>query len=139
MRQLLCFLSHPYHLTNRFSFKVQNITALAHVAQLVGALTHNRRVVGSIPSQGTNSGCRFISWSRLVQILVQVRMGDNQSMLLSRFNVSSLCLPLSLKALKKMSLREDKKNFNKRYKNTYILSVLLSIQSHRNPLRPTVI
>ena len=41
---LFCFLKH-------------NLSALACVAQLAGALSHNRKVVGSIVSKGTYLGC----------------------------------------------------------------------------------
>ena len=35
------------------------ISSLASVAQLVGALSCNQKVVGSIPGQGTYLGCGF--------------------------------------------------------------------------------
>ena len=37
----------------------KNSTALVGVAQLVGALSYNPKVVGSTPNQGTCLGCRF--------------------------------------------------------------------------------
>ena len=41
-------------------FLTQKIyAALASVAQLVGALSHNQRVAGLIPCQGTCLGCGF--------------------------------------------------------------------------------
>ena len=39
-------------------FKMER-SALAGVAQLVGALSHNWKVIGSIPSQGTHLDCSF--------------------------------------------------------------------------------
>ena len=67
--------------------------SLANVAHLVGVLSHNRKVSGSIPSQGTYLGCR-------VSAEVQVREKGNKSVLLFCINVS-LSLSLSLQSSEK--------------------------------------
>ena len=57
------------------------------VAQLVGACPKHRKVVGSIPGQGTYLGCGF-------DPSVKVHAGGSQSMFLSHLSVS-LCLSRS--------------------------------------------
>ena len=72
--------------------------ALASVAQLVGELSRNRQVVGSISHQGTYLGCGVIPGkdlgmgrcnpqARCEGSLICVHMGGNQLMLLSLINV----------------------------------------------------
>ena len=78
-----------------FCYKEES-RALAGVAQLVGVLSCNQKVAGSIPGQGTCLGCRFSPRSECVQSLVWAHMRGNQSMLLSPIDVS-LSLSLSLK------------------------------------------
>ena len=85
---------------------------LASVAQLVGALSDNRKVAGWIPSQGTYLGGGFNPQVpirvRALQSVVQVPTGSNQSMLPSHMGVSrSPFLSLSLTAMKKISSGED--------------------------------
>ena len=78
----------------------QCLGALASVAQLVGALSHNRKVAGLVPAQDTYLGCGFHPQSGSVQSPVWVHLGGNQSMLLSHID-GSLSFPLSLKEMKK--------------------------------------
>ena len=53
---------------------IQRQTALASVAQLVGASSCNQRAAGSIPCQGTYLGLRFGPNPRCIQSRVQVCM-----------------------------------------------------------------
>ena len=65
-------------------------TALAGVDQLVGASSHNQKVAGLIPHQGTYLGCGFNSLS-LVRVCtrpIQGILGGNRLMLLSGIYVS---------------------------------------------------
>ena len=62
--------------------------SLAAVAQLVGALSHNRNVAGSIPGQDSYIGCGFGPRSGCIQSPVQVCTEGSQSMLLSHIDVS---------------------------------------------------
>ena len=61
--------------------------ALVSVAQLIGVLPCNQKVVGSIPSEGTCLGCRFGAWSGYTQ-----EATNHQSMFLSHIYFS-LFLP----------------------------------------------
>ena len=70
----LCSFSYVSHISIKWFKRSQ--AALASVAQLVGACPVDRKVVGSIPNQGTYPGCGFDPWSGCV--------GEgNQSMFLS--------------------------------------------------------
>ena len=76
--------SHWYPVRRSFWVDIQKIIggeALASVAQLVGVSSCNQRVTGSIPHQDKYIGCGF-------QSPIQVHMGGNLLMLLSRINVS---------------------------------------------------
>ena len=90
--------------------------ALAGVAQLVGVLSHNWKVMRLICSQGTYLGCGFDPWSGRVQYLFWVCTVGNQSMFLS-YQCFFLSLPLFLKAMKKISSGEclKKKKKKKRW------------------------
>ena len=71
-----------------FFLKISHVLALADVAQLVGAFSHNWRVAGLIPSQGTYLGCGFDPQSWTIGFQVWAPTGGNQSMLLSCIYVS---------------------------------------------------
>ena len=75
--------------------------ALATLAQLVGASSHNQEVVGLISDHGSYQGCGFNPRSRCVQKITD--------------RCFSLSLPVSLKAMKKkMSLDEHQKEKKKK-------------------------
>ena len=70
------------------------LMALADVAPLVRTSSHNRKVVGLIPTQGTYLGCWFDPKSRHIWSPVQVQIGGNWfDACLSNMSV---CLSLSL-------------------------------------------
>ena len=81
--------------------------ALASVASVAGASSGDPKDAGSTQGQGTYLGCGFSFpiWEH--RNPVWEGMGGNQSMFLS------LLPSLSLKAMKKVSLGEDKKIKNK--------------------------
>ena len=66
--------------------------ALAGVAQLVGVLSHKRRVAGSIPGQGTYLGCESSPWFGHGQSPIPAHMGSNRLMLLNHTDVLFLFL-----------------------------------------------
>ena len=74
------------------------------MGQLVGALSHNWNIVGSIPSQGTYPGCRSDPPSRCMWPLVRVPPGGTQPVF-QHWCFLHWCfspsLPLTLKAMKK--------------------------------------
>ena len=94
------------------------IKALASVAQLVGASSSNQKVVDLIPGDGTFLGTGFDPGPGLGVYDPQSRCvweATNQCFSLTLIFLSlslPLSLPLSSKAMKKMSLEEDK-NENK--------------------------
>ena len=82
------------------SFSKMYPLTLAGVAHLVGVSSHNQRVVGSIPGQGTYLGFGFSPWSWSVQ---------EATNWCSCLSLKFLSLPSSLskRAMKKMSSGED--------------------------------
>ena len=96
--------------------------ALADVAQLAGASSHNRKVVDLKPGQGTYISCGFCPQSRHIQ------EATNQC-----FSFSfPLSLPLSKRAMKKMSLGEDlKKTQHAEWKKPDTKDYILCESTHR--------
>ena len=84
--------------------------ALAGVAQLVRASSHNQKVAGLIFSWGTYLGCGFDPWSMHVWSPVWTHLGGNQCFSLTLMFLSlPLSLPFSLRSNEKMSSGEDQK------------------------------
>ena len=88
--------------------------ALASMAQLVGASSHNQNVVGLIPGQGTCLGCGSIPSPVRYNTLFGY-VGSNQSMFLS------LSLPFS-KSNEKMSSGKDTKKYI--YQKGFLLKIM---------------
>ena len=86
-------------------FVKDRLYALAGMAQLVGASSHNPKVVGSISSEGAYLGCRFNPWSRCLQ------EATNQCCSLALMFLS-LPSSLSLKAMRKCPWMRIKKRFH---------------------------
>ena len=91
------------------------MTALAGMAQLVGALSHDRKILGLIPGQGTYLGVGPVPYS------VYSRQPINVSL-------SHQCLSLPLSpSLRAMSSGKDKKKLKKtkvfhfKYTNRFLL------------------
>ena len=63
-------------------------TGPASMTELVGVSSHNQKIVGSIPGQGTYLDCRFDSQSKCFWSPVQACTRGNQLIHLSHINVS---------------------------------------------------
>ena len=100
----LCCVRHLLCIKHWVTYFKNNLgSALAIVAQVVGASSHNLLVAGSISGQGTCLGCGFHPQCRHI-------WEGSQLTLLSHINCFSLSLRRSLKSMKKqMSSGEDKK------------------------------
>ena len=87
--------------------------ALASMAQLVGASSHNQKVAGSIPSQGTYLGCGLIpSMHMIAGPGVYGRQPIDATLSHKCFSIS---FPLSLKAMKICPQVRIKKSFISNY------------------------
>ena len=92
------------------------------MAQLVGASSHNRKVVGLISGQGADLGCRSDPWSKSGHLLSLVQATYKRQP--TDASVSHCCcsvsLPLSLKAMKKCPRVRIKKNVTQDPLNWYL-------------------
>ena len=100
--------------------------ALTSVVQLVGTLSHNQKVAGLIPGQGTCLGCRFNSWSGVHDSW----SGHIQEATSWCFSLALMFLSLSLP----LSLKSKKIVFGRRFLKMMWKSLILFIMSFLLPV-----
>ena len=84
---IVTIIYYKYVIKQRCNIRIRKNIALPGVGLLLGNCPENRKVIGSITSQGTRLGCAFVPQ------LGHVRVATNRSFSPSLF----LCLPHSLK------------------------------------------